>query len=71
MRMPHGPHLAAALFCVRCSTRSTTTAMRARMIYEVKRGILDHPLAEMAYLFTHGERIRIVWGHALGSEVIA
>ena len=71
LRMPSGTTLVVALFCEHCQRRMMDARMHSRMTYEVKRGIIDNPSQDMAYLFAHGERIRIVWGHKLGSEVIA
>jgi hypothetical protein len=71
LRMPQGTTLVAALFCGSCQRKMMDPRMRSQISYEVKRSLIDNTQNEQAYLFAHGERIRIVWGYKLGSEVIA
>ena len=72
MRVLVGGEQVVALMCLRCQKRMSKPGMMSQMIYEVRRGIKDAtPDTEMALLFKKGQRIRLVWGYKLGSEVLS
>ena len=73
IRVLVGGEQVAALMCLKCQKRMSKPGMMSQMIHEVRVGAIKYPKlnAEMALLFQQGQRIRIVWGHKLGSEVLS
>ena len=73
MRVLVGGEQVVALMCLKCQKRVAKPGMMSRMIHEARVGAIKHPKlnSEMALLFQQGQRIRIVWGHKLGSEVLS
>ena len=72
MRIPVGDKQVVSLLCIKCQKRVSDVKMMAQMIYEVRRGLkAAEPGMEMALLFQDGQRIRLVWGYRLGTEVLS
>jgi hypothetical protein len=69
MRVPWGAKVVVSPMCSACIKRMAKPSMQGRITHEAKES-LDDGIHEMAYLFMHGQRIRIVWGRELHSEVI-
>ena len=72
MRIPVGGRQVTALLCRTCQRRISEPKMLSQMIYEVRRGVKQaSPAMESAILTRHGDRIRIVWGKQIESEVLS
>ena len=72
MRVPVGGAQVVSLLCLRCQQRISDVKMLAQMIYEVRRGIKNaEPDMQMGLLVQQGQRIRLTWGHQIGSEVLS
>ena len=72
MRVQVRGEVVVCLLCSKCQKRVSKPTMLSQMIYEVKCGIINaDPRMEMAYLFQHGQRVRIVYGHDIGNEVLS
>ena len=72
MRVPVGDKQVVALLCLKCQKRVSDVKMLAQMIYEVRRGINEAESGmEMGLLFQHGQRIRLVHGYRIGTEVLS
>jgi hypothetical protein len=72
IRIPVGEKQVVSLLCLRCQKRVSDVKMLAQMIYEVRSGIRNaESHMEMALLFQSGQRIRMVTGYKLESEVLS
>ena len=72
MRVPVGDKQVVALLCLKCQKRVSDVKMMAQMIYEVRRGLKEaEPSMEMGLLVQDGQRIRLVYGYRIGTEVLS
>ena len=69
-RVPMGGKQVVCLLCDKCVKNMAHETGHGRIIKWL-RDKIERGYFEMAYLFQHGQRIRIVWGHQLGSEVLS
>lgn len=70
MRVPSAGVQVCCLLCGDCrKTVSKNSRGHGKIVKELRQNSAQ-AVFEMAYLFKHGPRIRIVWGSDLGQEVL-
>ena len=70
MRVPWGGTQICTLLCERCSKQLCENSVGHGRVLKQLKELIATGIYEMAYLFQHGPRIRIVWGGNLGHEVL-